>query len=269
MATPMITVKKRKIAGECRIFKGSWTNDFFVIEHNEVLLCLICQEKIVVFKEYNIKRHYSTKHASKFDMLNGQLRIDRANSLKENMIGQQSLFKAARQSSEAATKVSFLITEAIAKRGKPLSDGEFVKDCLDIFTSVVCHDKKSMVEKTSLSSQTVARRVDDLANNIQNILINRLGGCQFYSLAIDESTDVCDTAQLAIFIRGVTKGFEVVEELLDLCPMKGTTTGQDIFDEVKHIMVKFNLSEDKLCGTLSTRDGTTVKYESILHALAF
>ena len=105
---------------------------FFVIEHNEVLLCLICQEKIVVFKEYNIKRHYSTKHASKFDMLNGQLRIDRANSLKENMIGQQSLFKAARQSSEAATKVSFLITEAIAKRGKPLSDGEFVKDCLDI-----------------------------------------------------------------------------------------------------------------------------------------
>ena len=108
-----------------------------------------------------------------------------------------------------------------------------------------------MVEKTSLSSQTVARRVDDLANNIQNILINRLGACQFYSLAIDESTDVCDTAQLAIFIRGVTKGFEVVEELLDLCPMKGTTTGQDIFDEVKHIMVKFNLSEDKLCGTLS------------------
>ena len=110
-----------------------------------------------------------------------------------------------------------------------------------------------MVEKTSLSSQTVARRVDDLANNIQNNLINRLGACQFYSLTIDESTDVCDTSQLAIFIRGVTKGFEVVEDLLDLCPMKGTTTGQDIFDEVKHIMVKFNLSEDKLCGI--TTDG--------------
>ena len=34
--------------------------------------------------------------------------------------------------------------------------------------------------------------------------------------------------KLSIFIRGVTKGFEVIEELLDLCPMKGTTTGQDI-----------------------------------------
>ena len=50
-------------------------------------------------------------------------------------------FKAARQNSEAATKVSFLISEAIAKRGKPLSDGDFVKDCVDIFTSVVCPDK--------------------------------------------------------------------------------------------------------------------------------
>ena len=93
----------------------------------------------------------------------------------------------------------------------------------------------------------------DLAANIQNILIHRLGACQFYSLAIDESTDVCDTAQLAIFIRGVTKGFEVIEELLDLCPMKGTTTGQDIFNEVKHVMMKFNLSLDKVCGI--TTDG--------------
>ena len=138
MATPMTTVKKRKIDLECRILKGSWTNDYFVIEHNEVILCLICQEKISVFKEYNVKRHYSTRHAGNFDMLNSQMRIDRVNSLKQNMIGQQSFFKAARQSSEAATKVSFLITEAIAKRGKPLSDGEFVKDCLDIFTSVIC-----------------------------------------------------------------------------------------------------------------------------------
>ena len=74
-----------------------------------------------------------------------------------------------------------------------------------------------------------------------------------FIVAIDESTDVCDTAQLAIFIRGVTKGFEVVEELLDLCPMKGTTTGQDIFNEVKHVMMKFNLSLDKVCGI--TTDG--------------
>ena len=110
-----------------------------------------------------------------------------------------------------------------------------------------------MVEKTSFSSQTVDGRMDDPATNIQIILINILGTSQLYSLAIDESQDVCETAKLAIFIGGVTKGFEVVEELVDLCPMKGTKTGQYTFDEVKRIMVKFNLS-GKPCGI--TTDGT-------------
>ena len=48
MSTPMIKAKKRKIDGEFRVFKSSWTLDF------ECLLCLICQEKIGVLKEYNM-----------------------------------------------------------------------------------------------------------------------------------------------------------------------------------------------------------------------
>ena len=150
MSTPVSIRKKRKIDHECRVFKSSWTFDFFVVEHNECLLCLICQEKISVFKEYNIKRHYSTKHAVKFDNLTGQVRIDRVNLLKASVTSQQSYFKTAKLSSETATKISFLISEAIAKRGKPLSEGEFVKDFLDIFVSVACPDKKSTVESTSL-----------------------------------------------------------------------------------------------------------------------
>ena len=35
--------------------------------------------------------------------------------------------------------------------------------------------------------------------------------------------------------------------------MKGTTRGQDIFDEVKRVLVKFNLPEDKRSGL--TTDG--------------
>ena len=252
MSTPVSIGKKRKIDHECRVFKSSWTFDFFVVEHNECLLCLICQ-KISVFKEYNIKRHYSTKHAVKFDNLTGQVRIDRVNLLKASVTSQQSYFKTAKISSETATKISFLISEAIAKRGKPLSEGEFVKDCLDIFVSVACPDKKSTVESISLSHQTVARRVDDLSSNIESSLIKRLHACKFYSLALDESTDVSDTAQLAIFVRGVTENFEVIEELLDLCPMKDTTTELDISNEVKRVLTKFNLADDKLSGL--TTDG--------------
>ncbi|KAJ8049127.1 General transcription factor II-I repeat domain-containing protein 2A [Holothuria leucospilota] len=116
---------------------------------------------------------------------------------------------------ENATKHSFMIREAIPKKGTPLFDREFIKHCLGIFASVACPDKQSIVDKTSLSHQTVARREDDLATNIKS----RLMDCQYYSLALGESTDISDTAQLAIFVRGVNQNFEEVEELLDLRPM--------------------------------------------------
>ena len=34
-------------------------------------------------KEYNIKRHYCTKHASKFDDIVGQLRFDKIEQFKK------------------------------------------------------------------------------------------------------------------------------------------------------------------------------------------
>ena len=48
----------------------------------------------------------------------------------------------------------------------------------------------------------------------------------FFSNALDESTDLSNTAQLAIFIRGVDDDFNVTEELLELVPKKGTTTNR-------------------------------------------
>jgi hypothetical protein len=51
-----------------------------------------------------------------------------------------------------------------------------------------------------------------------------------FSIALDDSTDsnASDTAQLAIFIRGVDADYKITEELLALRPSKGTTTGEYI-----------------------------------------
>jgi hypothetical protein len=51
-------------------------------------------------------------------------------------------------------------------------------------------------------------------------------------LAIDESSDSTDTAQLLIFIRGTDENFADTEELAGFCSMKGRTTGNEIADEV-------------------------------------
>ena len=80
----------------------------------------------------------------------------------------------------------------------------------------------------------------------------KISQCEFYNIALYESTDVSDTAQLSVFTRGVTNNFEVIEELLEMCPMKGTITGQHIADEVNMLKIQ-NRSPKKLCGI--TTDG--------------
>ena len=68
------------------------------------------------------------------------------------------------------------------------------------------------------------------------------------SFAINKSTYVKDTAQLAIFIKGVDKELNETEELLSLQCMKDTTTGANIFSEVLNAIDKFGLDPFTLCG---------------------
>ncbi|KOC59906.1 General transcription factor II-I repeat domain-containing protein 2, partial [Habropoda laboriosa] len=47
-----------------------------------------------------------------------------------------------------------------------------------------------------------------------------------YALVIDESTDATDTAQLAIFIRGIDEEYNVIEEFTALVPLKPAMVGK-------------------------------------------
>ena len=126
------------------------------------------------------------------------------------------------------TKVSYLIAEKLAKKGKPLVDGELIKECLVIAFNEYCPDKVNLVKETCLSHQTIGRRIYDFGDNIEGTLKDKLSSCVLYGLALDESTNQSDTAQLVISIRGIDENFNIIEEMLDLCHTKGTTTGKDI-----------------------------------------
>ena len=54
-----------------------------------------------------------------------------------------------------------------------------------------------------------------------------------YSLSFDESTDISDTTQLAIFILGVNEYFQVTQELLNFLSLKDTAKGEDVFLAIK------------------------------------
>ena len=47
----------------------------------------------------------------------------------------------------------------------------------------------------------MAIRVEDMSRNVEHTLKEHVKQCEVYGLALDESTDKSDNAQLAIFVR--------------------------------------------------------------------
>ena len=68
----------------------------------------------------------------------------------------------------------------------------------------------------------------------------------WYSLALDESTDLSSTSQLLVFIRGVNLDFHITEELASVCSMHGTTIREDIFMKVQKTLQGYNLQLNQL-----------------------
>ena len=86
---------KRKVGDEHRQFQEKWETEYFFVEHRGMPTCLICTEKLAVQKEYNVRRHYSTKHAEEYAKYKGDEREDRVAKLKTCLLRQQDLFKKA------------------------------------------------------------------------------------------------------------------------------------------------------------------------------
>ena len=88
-----MATKKRKVDTECRVLNEKWGEKYFFVEaDNHPANYLICKESIAVLKEYNLRRHYETKHQSKYSKLSDKLRTEKFQSMKRNLQGQKSLF---------------------------------------------------------------------------------------------------------------------------------------------------------------------------------
>lgn len=136
---------KRKVGDEHRQFQEKWETEYFFVEHRGTPTCLICTEKVAVYKEYNIRRHYSTRHAEEYTKYQGDERKNRVANLKKCLLRQQELFKKAKKENEAAVEASYTVSEIIAKAGKPFKEGEFIKKCLLLAASKVCPEKNDQV----------------------------------------------------------------------------------------------------------------------------
>ncbi|KAF8792604.1 General transcription factor II-I repeat like protein [Argiope bruennichi] len=118
---------------------------------------------------------------------------------------------------------------------------------------ILCPDKKNNFETVSFCRKTATSRIEAIDKNFTSQLESKIGNFKFCSIAMDESTDINDTAQLVLFIRGVNENFEITEELAYIRSLKGTTTGGDTFREFQEGLLTMKVPITNICNI--TTDG--------------
>ena len=239
---------KQKI--EISLSNGSFLTFFFKVRNKP--LCVLCQTTISYFKASNLQRHFKACH-SKIDVeypLGSELRKSHFEKLKQQFTQQTKILSFQfGKSNERVTAASFDVSWNLARASKSYSDGELIKQCVYDCVKRLRPDDKGLhsdVKNLQLSRHTVERRIFDLSAEVQNQLSDTIQSCSYFSLAVDESTDIQDQAQLAIFLRCVSSSFEIPEELLDVISLKGRTTGAEIKTGIDETVERCSLPLNKM-----------------------
>jgi hypothetical protein len=162
-----------------------------------------------------VKRHFTTAHPKHADMTADE-RKRAVTRLRESSEQQRNTFSKQSSQAESNTRASYEVSLQIAKHLKPFSTGEFVKSCMLSTVDAICPEKKELFAKVSLSRPTVTRRIEEMASDMRTTLKKACSTLRYFSLALDESTDIKDTSQLSVFIRGVYDDLTTFEEFAEV-----------------------------------------------------
>ena len=258
VSTTLALKRKRSLAKEGRQYNPDWEQEYFCIVARNVLVCTICNSSISAMKEYNVKRHYNSVHKDWDEKYptGSNLRSFKLVELKNSLAKQQDIFTKRAGVADSLTEASYKISWELATARKPFVDGDLIKRCLNVACETLypnAPDIKRQMNKIPLSRCTVASRIEEASIDIERQIKFDVDACKYFSLALDESTDVSDFSQLAVFIRFIMPDFKINEELLGLVSLKDTTTGKDIKSAVVKLLDTCNICPAKLSAI--TTDG--------------
>uniref|UniRef100_A0A3Q3NFP3 HAT C-terminal dimerisation domain-containing protein n=1 Tax=Labrus bergylta TaxID=56723 RepID=A0A3Q3NFP3_9LABR len=236
---------KFKIENEKRRFNPAWTDKYlFILPPNASAkpMCLLCNECLAkTHRTFQI--HFPE---------GSQERAAKVQSLIASYNRSCTTMVQSCTAQERATAASLRVSWILAKKKRPFTDSETVKDCMLAVVDEVINDVKiktsvtSAIKNVPLSDTSNICRVEILATDVFETLLEELKKADVMSIAVDESTDRTDTAQLCIYVR-FSDGKCFREELLGLLPLQGHTTGEIVFGKISAFLKNNGLDMERVC----------------------
>lgn len=243
--------KKRTIQSEAsgsgRLFHDDWTNKYGVIKHHDKdkALCCFCKE-VITARYYNINRHFVSKH-NKLCSLTEEEKSEIIQKEVKRQYHQSNNFRKMLKPKNNISAASFQVSYTIAQHGKPLSDGEYLKEAFKNCSELLFEDfpnKNDILKRINempAARNTVKDRIIAMDKDVTDQLLLDLKNAGMFSICLDESTDVTSAARLAVIAR-YPSGNIMKEELISLMTLSEKTRGQDIMNEVKHEFMRLGIN---------------------------
>ena len=153
--------------------------------------------------------------------------------------------RISKNENENATEASFIVSLHIAKTGKPHTISEtLITPSLKDVSCILVSDMDKKIDTVKLSNNTISKRINTISETVENELIRRLKTCEFFSLQLDESTDVAGLAVLLVFVR-YPFAMQIEEELLMGEVLETCTTGDEIFNAIDKFVQENGLEWSK------------------------
>lgn len=156
---------------------------------------LLCNDCWAIGKDYNLRKHFLTKHCE-FDQTFppgsdvGQIKIL---CLNENYEHYRVVFSRPCSGQQRATAASLRVTWILGKKKEPFY--RFIAGLHEVITDNKMKEQVlASVKSILMSDVSTGRRMDVLPSEVFETFLTQLMKAKVMSSAVDESTDISDTA---------------------------------------------------------------------------
>ena len=123
--------------------------------------------------------------------------------------------------------------------------------------------------RVPLSASTITRRIDEIAEDIEAQLLERINESPWYAIQVDESTDVYNKATMLVFVRYIFQQ-DVHEDMFCALLLPTNTTAAELFKSLNdYTSGKLNWSfcvsicTDRAAATTGRLSGFTTWVEEV------